>query len=63
MRYFFAQDQSCHWYIVPEDKKQEWSEWLQYDEEDERSWDAPEFARMVDSGPYNYTFTDPQPRQ
>lgn len=46
--YMLGQDNSCHWYILPADKKDEWEEWLSIDEDDERSWDVPEFAQFID---------------
>jgi hypothetical protein len=26
-RYFLSQDESCHWYIVRDDKRSEWEDW------------------------------------
>lgn len=58
-RYFFAQDDSCHWYLVPADRRAEWTELANLPEEDERAWDAPEWAERLNGGPGSYTFTDP----
>lgn len=60
MRYFLSQDNSCHWYIVPVDKRAEWSAWRELDDDDERSWDVPEFATELSGAPSNVTFTDPR---
>lgn len=58
-RFFLAQDDDCHWYLVPVDKREEWSEWREIPSDDERSWDVPDFATAID-GPHLLTFTDPQ---
>ena len=59
-RYFLARDQSSHWYVVPVSKKLEWSEWCDLDENDERAWNAPEWAQSVGGAPSLVTFTEPQ---
>ena len=46
-QYFFDQDQSCHWYIIESDKREEWDKWCALDEDDEASWETPEFAKPV----------------
>jgi hypothetical protein len=56
--YFLSQDGSCHWYVVPAEKRAEWDAWRNIPEEDERSWEAPAFARRVD-GPHAVVFTFP----
>lgn len=56
-RYFLAGDNSGHDYVVPVEHKEEWFAWLEIPEDDERSWDVPEFATQVDGG---LTFTDPR---
>ena len=48
-KYFLSQDNSCHWYAVLADKKKEWDEWANLDEEDEASWNVPDFASGIDS--------------
>ncbi len=58
-RFCFVQDDDCHWYIIPSDKRDEWREWENIDSNDPRSWDPPEFAVRIDS-PFSYSFTDPQ---
>lgn len=59
-RYFLDQDNSSHWYIVPLDRKAEWEAWLAIDEDDEASWDAPEWAKSIGGSPTLVTFTDPR---
>jgi len=58
-RYFMSTDDSGHWYIIPVTKRQEWEEWSDLPEEDERTWEAPDFARPVGGSPTCVTFTDP----
>jgi len=59
-RYFLAQDNSCHWYVVPVAREAEWSEWSQLDEDDERGWEPPGWARPLGGSPRLCTFTDPE---
>jgi hypothetical protein len=59
-RFFLSQDHSCHWYLVPATKAKAWEKWLSLDSDDERSWDAPDFARRIDGHPSGITFTDPK---
>ena len=49
--YFLDQDESCHWYIVPEINRQEWNDWCDIDEDDEASWNVPDFAKELGTGP------------
>jgi hypothetical protein len=56
-RYFLAQDGSCHWFLVPEDKRCEWEAWANLPEEEQQC--APEFAKWLEGDPSLVTFTDP----
>jgi hypothetical protein len=59
-RFFIDQDHDCHWYIVPEEKKIEWEEWRNLPEDNESSWETPDFAKCI-NGPTNIVmFTNPQ---
>lgn len=58
MRYKIAEDNSCHYYLIPANKQKEWDEWLNIPEDDERSWDAPNFAVAID-GWHRLTFENP----
>ena len=58
-RFFLSQDNDSHWYIIPVDKRVEWNDWLELDEDDEPSWMVPEFAKAVGGNPSLITFTDP----
>lgn len=59
-RFFLAQDNDTHWYIVPADRIDDWREWLSIDSDDERAWEVPDFARPVSGSPIRVTFTDPE---
>jgi hypothetical protein len=59
-RYFFSQDNSSHWYLVPADKRSEWSLWCGLDEDDERAWDAPKWAQRIDGAVQWWTFEAPK---
>lgn len=48
-RYFMDVDNNGHHYIIEADKREEWNDWLNLDEEDETSWNAPSFCIAVDS--------------
>lgn len=58
-RFFLDQDSSCHWYLIPLEKAGEWSEFMDIPDDDERSWQVPEWAKMID-GYSSITFADPQ---
>lgn len=59
-RYFLGQDSSCHWYLVPEDKRDSWNNWSDLDEDDKASWNCPQYAIPLGGGPQCLTFTDPR---
>lgn len=59
-RYFLAQDQSCHWYVVPVSKKDEWTKWSNIDEDDPAIDNAPDYAEMVGGSYQLVTFTNPK---
>ena len=55
--YFFDQDRSSHWYIVESDHREEWDKWCGLDEDNEESWEPPEFAKAVGGCISSVTFT------
>lgn len=59
VRYFLDQDSSCHWYIVPEQHRQEWQKWRELDEDNEDAWESPKYAKILDGYPSAVTFTNP----
>jgi hypothetical protein len=58
-RFYLSQDSSCHWYIIPESKREEWSKFNDMDEDDPASWDVPEWANRVGGDPGQVTFENP----
>lgn len=58
-RYFLSQDQSCHWYIIPVSKREEWSKFNALDEDDPASWEVPEWAEMIGGDYQRVTFENP----
>jgi len=57
-RYFIGADCSGHTYLVPMSKRQQWYEWADIPEEDERAWEVPDFAKRIDGG--RLTFAAPR---
>lgn len=47
-----------NWYIIPVEHMQEWDEWLEFDSDDQRSWEPPEFAQLAGKHPEKVVFTD-----
>lgn len=61
-RYFFDQDQSSHWYMIPEGLRDDWDELMVRDEDDEENNEEIEdnFSEYrLDGGIRYYSFTDP----
>jgi len=48
--FFIGTDCSGHEYIVPFAKYDEWNEWVDIPEDDERSWEEPSYAIRLDGG-------------
>lgn len=47
-KYFIDMDNSCHEYRIEADRKKDWREWQELDEEDERAWEQPDYAERID---------------
>lgn len=60
MRYFLASDNDGHWYLVEAEKRVEWDAWCALASDDERAWEAPEFAARIVGSPENVTFEAPK---
>ena len=58
-RYFLDQDNDGHWYVIPCENENEWEEWCNILEGDERGWQPPIFARSVGGSPRLVTFNNP----
>lgn len=59
-RYFLAQDNDCHWYVVPCENAEEWDVWCNLPVDDPRSDGPPRFAVMVGGSPRLVTFNNPE---
>ena len=59
MKYYFKQDQDCHWYMLPENLIPLWDELIQDEEcwEDDR-WQSIEDCRL-DRGIESISFENP----
>lgn len=49
--FILIRDNDCHWYVIPESEFGDFCAWNSLDEEDERSWDVPEYAVEVGGSP------------
>jgi hypothetical protein len=58
-RYFLDQDNSSHWYVVPVARQEEWDAWCNLDEDDERAWEVPSWARPVNGSHQRVKFENP----
>lgn len=56
-RYILVGDDSGHKYVIPEEKADDWSAFMDLPEDDPASWDVPEWAKRVEG---KFTFTDPK---
>lgn len=56
-RFTIVWDNSGHKYYIPVDKSNDWDAFMALEEDDEKSWDVPSFAKMIDG---RFTFTDPR---
>ena len=56
-RFFIGYDNSGHEYIVPVERRMDFEDWSNIDEDDPDSWEAPEYAQRCEGG---LTFTDPR---
>lgn len=57
-RFTLIQDNDCHWFIIPAEKKQEFNVWLE--SVDAELGISPEWAFHFGSGPEQVTFTNPE---
>jgi len=49
MDYILIQDNDCHWYVIPVDKKNEWFKWEESD--DYELGVIPDWAKEVNGSP------------
>ncbi|MEM9745041.1 MAG: hypothetical protein AAF918_20375 [Pseudomonadota bacterium] len=57
--FMMVQDNSCHWYLIPAEYLEAWDDFLDIPEDDERSWNVPDWAREID-GPHLTVFYYPR---
>lgn len=48
--YIAVKDNDTHRYQIPSSRKKDWEEFCEIPEDDERSWDVPEWAERIDGG-------------
>jgi hypothetical protein len=48
--YIEVTDNSFHHYVIPYDERESWYKFCAIPEDDERSWEVPEYAVRVDGG-------------
>lgn len=58
-RFVLVGDDDGHWYMIPKDRIGEWWSWVDLPEDDERSWEAPDYALPLNGSPSNVSFTNP----
>lgn len=56
MRYFLDADQCGHWFIIPAEKRDEWNEFINVDEDDPAGWEMPEWVIYLNGSPTRVTF-------
>ena len=56
MRYFLDADQCGHWFIIPAEKRDEWNEFINIDEDDPLGWEMPEWVIHLNGSPTRVTF-------
>lgn len=56
-RFEIVSDNSGHKYLIPIERYNDWASFEMLDEDDEASWDVPDFAKRIEG---RLTFTDPR---
>ena len=56
-RFEIVSDNSGHEYYIPVERYTDWASFMMLDEDDEASWEVPNFATRIDG---RFTFTDPR---
>lgn len=49
--YIVVKDNDTHRYQIPKSKLEDWEEFCEIPEDDERSWDVPDWAERIDGHP------------
>jgi hypothetical protein len=61
MNYFVDTDNDAHWYVVPDELRDVWNEWLDLDDEDPDSWDVPDGVVRIPGHPSLIVFPSYEP--
>jgi hypothetical protein len=56
--YILVQDNDSHWYVIPDQMELDWNKFCEISEDDERSWDVPNWAERVGGSPSLVKFTN-----
>lgn len=59
IRYFFDQDSSSHWFMVPESIRETWEAWRYLDDSLQEAWTPPDGAIPLGSYPNGISFENP----
>jgi len=57
MKYIITTDGDCHRYVIPADKKSEWSKWME--SEDAELGHVPDWAYSIGGDPSQVEFENP----
>lgn len=55
-KFRLAQDQDCHWYVIPSGKREAWRDFCDLDQDSEEAWEVPDWADPVGGSPSNVVF-------
>lgn len=58
-RYFLAQDNDCHWFLVDADRRAEWEAWRELGPDEALGWRPPDCATELGRHPSSVTFENP----
>lgn len=60
MKYFLAQDNDCHWYLVEASHRAEWYLWVNQDfDSEDANCEVPDFAKELNRGVEYVEFENP----
>jgi hypothetical protein len=58
--FFIDRDKNSHYYLINNEFREQWEEWNNLSEDDERSWNIPDFVIPVNKHPKHLTFSEPK---
>lgn len=59
-RFFLAQDDDGHWYMIDVDYMTQWAAWIDQLDSEDPDWDVPDYAISVGGSPSLVTFQFPE---